>query len=478
MLCLIRLSSCAVLISWLFLGATVFAQQVETPAGADRASELKAKIEPVVAAYIDGKQLQSVAIGVIDGDIELAFGLGKLSADNLQTPNSETVFEIGSISKAFTGILLADAIERGLVTADQPADDLMPEETSLPVWPKQPQRKINLNDLATHVSGLPRLPPNLDVTGNPANPYAAFTLEQLYAGLLETKLNSEPGKRDAYSNLGYGLLGNLIARKQNVSYEELLLQRITQPLEMKDTGITLSSQLQSRFAPPHNEALARSSTWDLPALAGAGAIRSTLADMLKFARANLNPPENELGNAIELAQSEHRAASLLGRPALGFAWVINSNKTTRWHNGRTGGYSSIMFFNPQQQRAVVVLCNTSSPLVDTLGSEIMAVLAGKTVTPREFRKQIDVSPATVSNYVGRYQLTESVFIDIANVAGSSTALTVQLTGQEPLSLFPESETRWFLKVVPAEIEFHLDESGKCVALTLHQNGIAQRATRE
>ena len=213
-------------------------------------------------------------------------------------------------------------------------------------------------------------------------------------------------------------------------------------------------------------------------MAGAGAIRSTIGDMLKFAQANLDSPDSETGKAIELAFRQQRTSKGYGSSPMGFGWVINTSTQTRWHNGQTGGYHSIMFVNRKSNRAVVVLSNTATGEVDKLGAEIMALLKGDDVKPREFPKAVKVSEEVCKKYVGKYKLNEALTFDVAYAADTKTGLTVQLTGQPKLKLYPASDSRWFLKVVDAEIEFTVDESGKCVSLTLHQNGLKQTAKKQ
>ena len=439
------------------------------------ATPLVEKIRELAEAYVDGDVINSAAIGIIQGDAELVLGVGQLSEKNAAAPDQDTVFEIGSVSKVFTGVLLADAIERGVVKADQPADDLLPEGISMPVFSKKPDRKITLADLSTHVSGLPRLPDNLDV--NATIPYAEYSADDLYEFLKSYELKRAPGTVDEYSNLGVGLLGVLLSRKQNTDYESLIRERITEPLQMKDTSITLSKDQSNRLAPPNDGSRTPPPNWEFDALAGAGAIRSTAGDMLKFLRANLTPPDNETGAAIDLAFTRQRK-SKGGGLAMGFGWMINGGSKTHWHNGGTAGYTSIIFVNRKQKRALVILCNTFTPEIDRLGAEIMALLDGKDVEPRTFRKAIDVSPEVCARYVGRYKLDEAIMFDIAYANDEKTLLTVQLTGQSALPIFPESETLWFLKLVAADIDFTVDENGKCSALTLIQGGLKQTAKKQ
>ncbi len=438
---------------------------------------LKENILAIAQPYVEAEIINCAAIGVIDGDSRLTMSVGQFSKTDPSKADENTIFEIGSISKVFTGILLADAIKRGIVTADQPVDDLLPSGVRMPVLKRSPDRKISLTQLSTHVSGLPRMPDNFgDV--DPTDPAANYSAENMFEFLKSHELSRKPGIAEEYSNLGVGLLGVVLSRKQEVDYETLLRSRITAPLKMADTSLELSADQTKRLAPPHDAGCDPSSNWTFQAMAGAGGIRSTVNDMLKFAQANIETPDGEIGSAIDLAFSQQRKPKGLRSNTMGFGWMINPKSETRWHNGGTGGYHSMMFVNRKDRRAVVVLCNTATPEVDTLASEIMALVSGRDVKPRKFKKTIEATPALCKRYVGKYKLNDTFMFDIAFANDEKTELTVKLTGQSAIRIYPESETTWFLKVVDAKIKFTLDEDGKCTALTLHQNGIQQTAKKQ
>ena len=249
------------------------------------------QIDRLVQPYLDNKLVVGMTIGVLDKDHEEIIGYGSLSEADRRVPAGDTIYEIGSATKVFTGLLLADAVARGSVKLDQPAGELLPPGVKMPA---QVDRPITLQDLATHVSGLPRLPDNLK-PADPNNPYADYTVDNLYEFLNHHTLDRAPGQRAEYSNLGMGLLGHLLALKQQTTYEQLLRDRITTPLNMTSTTITLDADQKARLAPPHDADGSPNFNWDLPTLAGAGAIRSTATDMLRLAQANLNSASRRTG---------------------------------------------------------------------------------------------------------------------------------------------------------------------------------------
>lgn len=450
--------------------ATSFAQQSST-------KELEDKVRALAQPYVDAEVINCAAIGILDGEDRLTLSVGQFSKTDSSKADENTIFEIGSISKVFTGVLLADAIERGLVTADQPAGDLLPDGIKMPVSPKKPEREITLLQLSTHVSGLPRMPSNFG-NANPKNPYVNYGSKEMFEFLDSHELSRKPGIAEEYSNLGVGLLGVLMSRKQDMDYPDLLKLRVTESLGMSDTSTSVTAAQMKRLAPPNDGACNPSSSWDFDAMAGAGSIRSTVSDMLKFAKANLAVPDGEVGKAIERAFTQQRKPKGIGSRPMGFGWMINPGSETRWHNGQTGGYHSIMFVNRKDNRAVVVLSNTATGEIDKLGSEITAMLAGQDVKPREFRKSVDVKAEVCQRYIGKYKLNGLLTFDVAYAKDSKTELTVQLTGQPAFPIYAENETKWFLKVVEAEIEFTVNENGECESLTLYQNGLEQTAKRQ
>ena len=457
-----------VFVSWPAAG--VVAQESST-------KELEDRIRALVQPYVDAEVINCVAIGVIDGDNRIMMSVGQLSKDNATKADENTIFEIGSVSKVFTGVLLADAIERGIVTADQPAGELLPEGVVMPMNEDKPEKKITLKHLSTHISGLPRMPNNIELS-NQEDPYASYGSKEMFEFLNSHKLSRQPGMVEEYSNFAVALLGELLSQKQKTDYATLLETRIAKPLGMTDTSLVPDADQAKRLAPPHNASCDPAKSWHFDAMAGAGAIRSTVSDMLKFAQANLESPYNETGKAIELAFSQQRTSKGFTGTPTGFGWLINTASQTRWHNGQTGGYHSIMFVNRKSNRAVVVLSNTASGEVDQLGTKIMALLKGDDVKPREFRKTVEVNERVCASYVGKYKLNDAFMFDVAYAKDTKTGLTVQLTGQPAFRMFPSSDTRWFLKIVEAEIEFTVDDTGKCTALTLHQNGLQQTAKKQ
>lgn len=427
-----------------------------------RAEPLAERVDRLAAPYVEGGTILGMVVGVYDGGEELIRGYGA------GEPGPDTVYEIGSVSKVFTGVLLAALVSDGTVRLDQPVAELLPAGATVPA---SGERQITLVDLSTHSSGLPRMPDNFDPK-DPRNPYADYTFERMLEFLGRVKPARAPGAGCEYSNVGVGLLGAALARKAGKSYEGLLAERITGPLGMKSTAIALTPELKARLAPGHDASGQPESNWDLQAFAGAGGIRSTAADMLRFLKANLTP--TPLNETLAFAREVRYTPPEAGAHRLGLGWHI-SPAGIHWHNGQTGGYHSFAAVDTARGRAVVILADTATGEVDALGSEILRMLAGEKVEPRKFKKEVEVKSEILAGYAGTYALFSAFKLTVTVEEGR---LMVQATGQQKLPVFAESDTEFFYKVVEARITFETDGDGKVKRLVLHQNGQDMPGIRE
>jgi CubicO group peptidase (beta-lactamase class C family) len=413
-----------------------------------------------------------IVVGVIEPQGRRMVAYGSLNQGDPRPLNGDTIFEIGSATKVFTSLLLADMVQRGEVALTDAVAKYLPAEVKVP---ERGGRAITLVDLSTHTSGLPRMPSNFSPK-DPANPYADYSVEQLYQFLSSYQLTRDIGSQFEYSNLGGGLLGQALAHRAGVDYEALVRSRITGPLGMNSTGITLSPEMKARLALGHNDKLVTVPNWDLPALAGAGALRSSVNDMLTFLAANLGYVKSPLAPAMAAMLSVRRSTGAPGGGEIGLGWLITkpSEDEIVWHNGGTGGYRSFIGYDAKTRVGVVVLSNTfTGSGVDDIGMHLLDSHAPLLPPPKE-HKEITVDPKIFDGYVGQYQLAPNF---ILTVTREGDQLFTQATGQSKVQVFPESERDFFLKVVDAQIAFETDANGRATSLTLHQNGANVPAKR-
>ncbi|HSV02762.1 MAG TPA: serine hydrolase [Phenylobacterium sp.] len=378
----------------------------------------------------------------------------------------DTIFEIGSMTKVFTSLLLAIAVQKGEVSLDEPIQKLLPPSVHAP---ERNGRQITLIDLATHTSGLPRLPTNFKPK-DPLNPYADYTVEDLYAFLTSYQLGREPGAKYEYSNLGGGLLGHLLARRAGGDYETLVRTRIAGPLGMTSTAITLTPALKARMAQGYTAALEPTPNWDLPTLAGAGALRSSAADIATFLAAELGFEPTPLKAAMA-AQLAPRRPGPAPNMQTALAWLISSvnGRQIVWHNGGTGGFRTFMGFDPQARVGVVVMTNAATSRGgDDIG---LHLLSGYPLLPapppRSAHHQITLPPEALQAFVGQYDFAPAASVFITR---DGAQLFAQLTGQGKAPIFPEGANAFFYKVVDAQLTFERGADGRVTGLVLHQSG--------
>ncbi len=446
----------------LLMAAAVGAWACCGAAHGDHAAQVDALVKPLIESNV----LVGCVVGVVDhGKIEV-HSFGEVSRGGGKTPDGRTVYEIGSVTKAFTGLVLADMVRRGEVTLDTPLAEMLPSGVKTPDAVVRP---ITLGDLASQTSGLPVLPDNMKPK-DPGNPYADYTPAQLYKFLAGYKLTRAPGTYE-YSNLGVGLLGGVLAKRAGQRYEQLLVDRIAKPLDMNDTRIKLTKNQKSRLALPYNAELKPDRNWDLPTLAGAGALRSTVDDMLKLAAIALADESDVPAEARPLVDDFHLALQKrYGKPGeigVGLCWHLAGDGVTWWHNGQTGGYSSCIFLSPPLKIGVVVLTNTATMKTTELGGKILQALAGAKPAPIATRTPVKVDPAALEKYVGSYALSPAFAITVTLEDGQ---LVAQATGQQKLEIFAESPTEFFYRVVDAQISFVKGKDGQVEKMILHQNG--------
>jgi len=353
---------------------------VTAPASAQAPFPPDSKVQVLLQQLVNSHGVRGIVVGLLDED-----GTRRVIAHGDPGPGArpldgESVFEIGSMTKVFTGILLADMVRRGQVELTDPVADLLPRDVRVPERNGKP---IILLDLTTHFSGLPMNPTNRVPVEMHENPYAGYTVSRMYEFLSSYELPRDPGDAIEYSNIGVALLGHALSLRAGMTtYDALVSERILRPLGMTDTAVTLTPRMKIHLVPGHDRTGGPAANWDLSALAGMGGLSSTANDMLTFAAANLSPKDTDLTLAMRLAHRELRQAKGFAYPGIpiafnegriGFNW-FNSRPGERritWTVGLTGGYSTFLGLDIEARRAVVVLTSTGLNNVDYLGFHLL-----------------------------------------------------------------------------------------------------------
>ncbi|MEO8452739.1 MAG: serine hydrolase [Gemmatimonadota bacterium] len=427
-------------------------------------------IQRILDERVAEKRTFGLVVGTMDagGKIRI-YHAGSSGQDGVALDGS-SVFEIGSITKTFTAALLADMVMKGEVKLDDPVAKYLPSTVKIP---ERGGKQITLYDLATQSSGLPGMPSNFH-PADMTNPYADYTVDQMYQFISGYQLQRDIGAKYEYSNLGVGLLGHALARRLGKSWEEAVTERVLKPLGMTDTKVGLTADMRRRLAVGHNEVLKPVPLWDLPTLAGAGALRSTVNDMFKYLAANMDSASKPLGKTLAMTHTSRHEA---GGPqmTIGLAWHIlhgPDGASLVWHNGGTGGYRTFMGFDPVKHAGVIVLTNSAIG-ADDIGMHLMDQRLPLT-RPPAVRKEVGVDPGILERYTGVYQLAPTLTL---TVTLENANLFVEATGQSKVRLYSESETDFFIKEADIQVSFVKDASGAATALILRQGGQDSRAPK-
>jgi len=422
---------------------------------AEERSLLPERVNHSIQRRLADGDFPALVITVVDSGQSATYSFGKL--DNGSTPDANTVFEIGSITKTFTALLLAEEATANTLKLDANLATLLPRVTI----PSRAGKAITLEQLATQHSGLPRLPTNLRPR-DPNDPYADYDGDKLKAFLANYALEREPGSVYEYSNLGVGLLGFALAEHAHTTYATLLQDKIFGPIGMRSSAITPTDAMREHFAMPHDEGGKPTSNWHFEALAAAGGINSTAADMLRYLSANMGLLNTPLYPAMELAHAPRADAAENER--IGLAWMIRHDASTDvvWHNGMTGGYASFIGFTRDRRHGVVVLTNAQQS-VDDLG--FATLIADAPLRP--VHQNISLATSTLDQYIGRYQLGPQFVLRVFRI---DAQLYGQATGQRAFPIFAVDQDEFYAKVGDIRVSFQRDASGNVGSLVMHQGG--------
>jgi len=327
------------------------------------------EVDSLVRAYLSAPENAGLSIGILKNGRTVFYHYGEARKGTGTLPSNQSLYEIGSVSKSFTGILLARAIEEQKVKADDDIRSYLPAGCRNLVYKGTP---VTLVQLANHTSGIPRLPANLtdQKDFDEKDPYRHYTKELLFDYLAKLKLKTMPGTVSEYSNTGMALLGVILEGVYGKSYEALVKEKITEPLQMKHTCQEVPAAEQSRFCKGYDEQGHETPYWNLGDIPGCGGLRSTPEDMMLYLQANLEEKDPAI-------QRSHVTTFQSGKyNSLGMAWQKQqslSGDELIWHNGGTYGFSSFMGFMKSKNCGVVVLSN-SGHNVDALSVNLLKML--------------------------------------------------------------------------------------------------------
>ena len=410
----------------------------------------------LLAIQVQGEQVNLAAQGLARAETALVL-------------RDDALFEIGSITKTFTALLLADAVVRGQLALNDAVQDALPPGIPLVDAAGDPIRWI---DLATHRSGLPRLPANM-APSTPADPYNEYREADLLAFLKSFKPSVARGARFEYSNLGFGLMGYALGRAARSSYPQLLTARVLQPLGLADAYLALPGRHFDRLPTGHDAQRRPVEHWHLDVLAGAGALVMSGAALARYARAAIGGIDSPLREAFALAEREHAPGRSAINP-IGLAWnlaPLNGRRVLN-HDGGTAGFSSSLWLDPERRRATAVLANAAVEVND-----LALHLLDDSVPAKDFsatqQPTIALRPEQLAPLAGVYALKPDFKITLSV---RDDQLWAQATRQGAFPLFASTPRHFFAKITPLQIDF--DAAATPTALTLQQGGQTLRFVRE
>lgn len=401
----------------------------------------KAAVAAQVKPYLDGEIVAGLVVGLYDaGRVEI-YGFGK--GPGGKPPTGDTLFELGAATKVYTGLLLADAVQRKEVQLDTPLAALVPPGVTVPTRDKA---IITLRHLVLHSSGLPRIPASIKVDS--PDPYANYSEDQLLQDLIQASLDNPPGAQIVYSNFGAGLLGFVLGKKLGGGYSKVLEQRILKPLGLRSTFVTVPAAAAPRRATPTNDDLVPVPAWTwTDSLAGAGGLTSTVRDQLKLIDAELDAAAGSkapLRGAMRFSQEEQLADQPSDNAGLG--WFIDP-RGRLIHNGGTAGSRGFIGFDPKSRRGVVVLASTGSSIVDRLGPALFDVLENTAKPPGPLP-----TAAQLASYQGTYDFTGTKLA----IVGANNRLYIEGPGEPRHRMAPLTDVAFWIEALQAVAFFHKD----------------------
>jgi len=412
-------------------------------------------VEEKIKQRIEYQETPGIVVGIYESGKVSYYSFGVADIQKNEPVTSKTLFEIGSITKVFTTSLAALLSLENKISFSDKAQKYLPSKA---VLPEKDGKAITLKHLATAHSGLPRMPKNFTPV-DIANPYIDYREDALTLFLNNVELTRDPGNEYEYSNLGMGLLGYIVTRVEEKPYPKLVTDRITKPLEMKHTFVSGMRNDKPLALGYSDKNPVKAWTWDNESvLTGAGGLISNAEDMMKFLVAQLTTGNTQLSQAFVLT---HIARADAGKMKIGYGWHIRDENII-WHNGGTGGFRSFAGFDKTKNKAVVILTNSTTG-ADDLGFHLL----DEKLALKDLKKPFTVSEETLKKYIGSYELSPGFNIEVAI---DKDQLSIQATGQPKAAIYAESETKFYLKVVPAQIEFFSDTTGFVEKLVLYQNG--------
>lgn len=421
------------------------------------------EIRNVLRDKIDNKhESVGMVVGIITPDGSHIIPYGHISNNDSTTINGNTIFELGSVTKIFTAMLLADMVKDNEVSLNDPIEKFLPAGVKTP---ERNGKKITLIDLATQTSGLPFWPDGIPLDEFGLAMMTNYKARDLYKFLSGYSLPENVGEKWEYSNLGFGLLGHVLTLRAQKDFDALLKERITGKLNMASTFCSLPPELASRLCVGYNDYLHQAPYWDIPLLPGCASLKSSANDLLIFVGACMGITTPVLDSAMAIMLKVHRSGPQLTQ-ALG--WWITFEENDNYiitHPGQTLGFSSIIAIDPMRKTGVVVLSNSTGGDVLSIAWHILRPKLWPWTVKAPAHKAVIVEDTLLSQYAGEYFTSDSTRITIVkDTAG--LILKTPATPPEGIPVIAESDRAFFAKGIDLQVTFTFAASGQIEGLVI------------
>jgi D-alanyl-D-alanine carboxypeptidase len=432
-----------------------------------------APADAVVVSRVEEFMKAEVAVNGFTGTVLVArkgvpivargFGMANVEWQIANTP--QTKFRLGSITKPFTSMAIMQLHQTGKLKVE---DAICLHLSPCPdTW-----KAVTVHHLLTHTSGIPSYTGSLSYTRNMMMPK---TIEEMVSSFRDLPLEFEPGSQYKYNNSGYFLLGAIAEKLTGKKYEEVIRDQILKPLGMTDTGYDYSETILPRRASGYSRdgVTQRNAPYlDMSQPYAAGAMYSTVEDLLKWDQA--------LYTDTLLPAAARRTMFTPFKNDYAYGWSVPAaspstfGRTFIQHGGGINGFSTMIIRLPDDNLTAIVLANSSQVPAGRIAKDLVAIVLGEPYTVAVERKTTQIDPKILDSLVGEYQIVPAFSMTVTR---EGDQLFVQATKQPKFPLFPESETKFFLKVVDAQVTFVRDDTGAVTHLILHQLGKDQKAQR-
>ncbi|MBP7867879.1 MAG: beta-lactamase family protein [Acidobacteria bacterium] len=475
-----RLAGCCLILA---LMGSLPSLSAAPPAGELSRDAILAEAGRIIERVLAKEYAVGFALGVIRGDETFTAGFGETARGSGVKPDAKSLFQIGSVTKTFVGVQLADLELQGRVRMDDPIDLYLPMNVHAPAWGS---RKITLQDLATHYGGLPGLSDGF-VSSPEGVCGDAYTLERLWNWVDGYRLRRSPGERFEYSNVGLAMLGHLLANVSGKSWEASCLDQVCLPLGMKDTRVTLLPEQLPRVCQGHRPDLDPVRNEELGALAPGGALLSTVDDLVLYCRAHLGTLPSRLYPAMRSAVTA-RASALGGSMKVALCWFTLALPTGEvvFYEGSTLGFNAVIFMDLEKKLGLVLLCNQDSRVNDQVASSILNLLYGRPAEPLELQTASKKDREELKAYAGRYLLSrptseyDTKGDRILAVELHPRGLKLAVPGENRTRLFPQAGDTFFRKDVgkgQCAVKFDRGPEGAVKSVTLFVEGAEKTLPR-